>query len=180
MLVRFLEGSFSATSPRHALSAGFLSLGFLQLSSPFCSMTLSLRCRRHAMDTSVTQRCENSFLSRNRTSRLLPFPGLAFYWAWPCVGLVPAVTDSVSSDVHQPCCVWKLLFLLGPVHHLGLLFLLPLHHCCLSLEGKIATKTFHLGSGSPKSLIVSCVCVNYNLLQGASLMRIERDNNVRV
>lgn len=179
MLVRFLEGSFSATSPRHALSADFLFLGFLQLSSPSCSITLSLRCRRHAIDKSVTQCCENSFLSRNRTLCLLFFLGLAFYRAWTRVGLVPAVADSWVQMCIRLVVSGNLCFL-GPVHHLRLIFLLPLHHCCLCLEEKIVTKTFHLGSSSPKSLIFSCVCVNYNLLQGASLMRIERDNNVRV
>jgi len=55
-----------------------------------------------------------------RDGSLCPLPSLALgpHLAWTCAG--PAVIVSVSSYVHQSCCVWKHCFL-GVFHSLCLL-----------------------------------------------------------
>lgn len=83
----------------------------------------------------------------------LPFWMFEFCVAWTCAGPVHAVTVSVGLSVHQSCCIWKTRL---PESHLSPLaltiFLPPLLHRSLTLEGRDLTKTSHLRPNALRSL----------------------------
>lgn len=65
----------------------------------------------------------------------------------------PSPQESGSSCVRQSCYVWKTLFPWNYLSPLALtVFLPPLLHNSLILEGRGLMKISHLGQGTPKSL----------------------------
>lgn len=78
---------------------------------------------------------------------------MQFCLVWACIDLVYAVTVSVSSYSHLPCCVLRTLYPWCHSSHLALtIFLSPFQHRLMSLEGRWVIETFHLGLSIPKSL----------------------------
>lgn len=105
--------------------------------------------------------------------------------AWIYVSLVHAVMVSVSSAVHHPPCVWKMLFSCCHPLSLALTIFWPHHlHRFMSLESRGLIKTPHLRLSVLRSLMAQCrilgVCINYCLLKEVFLMRAEQGTEICV
>lgn len=158
------------------------SLPFLWLLQSFQLLShtfLSLRCRSCVTDVPVRQLCENNFFIRNSTLCLrLPFYAGILHGLISCRSSV-CCHYLCNFLCTAPCFTWELLFPGSCPLPLAFRVLFSLLHCSLIFKGKSVTKASHLGPSAPNSLQLACVCVNYHLLQKASLMRIEGGiNNV--
>lgn len=108
----------------------------------------------------------DTFSARSR----IVFTSPCHCWKWASVGLLLAVTVSVSSYVFHLCHLWKTLFPCSRLTPLApTIVLCPLPHRSLNLEGSTLIMTSHIRD---KFSWVSCllqtallwICVNSHLL----------------